>query len=182
MDTALARLTEKISPPPHPRLSNVDWPRLESSVGLVYPDSFKEFVNLYGGCVWFDNVAPLFCEAKSDADIKRLLKSINRNLSFLKSNLYNEDFTPLTLPLYPEKGGLFPFLVDYSSNLFCWRTEQEDSSKWPVMFWNRGPIIDLGVTTIAEMIADWLDRKPVMTKVWGDVNAYDPELIRLTET
>ena len=64
MDAALQRLTKRFPPPSNPRYADVDWTRLESAVGLTYPSSFKEFVATYGGSIWFDNVAPLYCTPK----------------------------------------------------------------------------------------------------------------------
>ena len=155
---------------------------MEKAVEIQYPASFKEFVGLYGGSVWFDNVVPIFIEAKSDAEVKDYLRSVDDNLKPLQNKVFDEKLRPIKVPIYPEKGGLFPFLVDYSSNLFCWETKDEDPEKWPVYCWLRGPTFVLRKTTIAKMILEWLDHKPQMVKVWGDIRDYEPERICLTET
>ena len=167
-------------PPAEPRLSNVDWDRLEALVGIAYPVSFRDFVHTYGASVWFDNVSPLYCEAQSDKEAREFLKSVERNLSPLKGNMYDERFNVLQLPLYPDEGGLFPFMVDYSSNLFCWQTAPASPETWPVVFWNRGPITIMENMTIAKMILHWLQQKPQMVEVWGNIDEYEPERIRLT--
>jgi hypothetical protein len=182
MDSALKSLVKKIPPPPDPRFRDVDWASLESAVGLSYPPSFKEFIGVYGGSVWFDNICPFYTEAKTDKEVKDFLRSVRENLKTLEGNLYDEHFTKVEMPLYPEEGGLFPFMVDYSSNLFCWETERKDPDKWPVVCWLRGPVVVLENTTIARMILDFLERKPHTIKIWGDINLYEPERKGLTET
>jgi hypothetical protein len=85
------------------------------------------------------------------------------------------------MPLYPTENGLFPFMIDYGGNLFCWQTDRNSPDKWPIVFWNMGPITVMEKMTIAKMILGWLQRKPQMVKVWGDIDEYEPDRIRLTE-
>ena len=172
----------RIPPPGNPRHSNVDWKRLEQHVGLTYPRSFKDFINVYGGRVWFGNISPFFSECRTDDDAKQFVVSIERKLQQIESNTYDEDFNEIQPSLYPERGGLLPFMIDYAGNMFLWRTDSRNSDEWPIAFWNMGPITILEDWTIAKMIWQWLQRDPVMIKVWGDINEYEPDRIRLTES
>lgn len=166
MDAALQQLMKRMPPPTNPPFSDVDWERVEGVIKLRYPSSFKEFIGAYGSSIWFDNLSAFYCSEKFE-DPKQFLTRVELNLEPLRTNMYDERFNRIELPLYPESGGLFPFLVDYSSNLFCWRTEREDPNKWPVVFWNCGPIITMEKMTIAKMILEWLERKARMVRVWG---------------
>ena len=179
MDTALKRLVKRMPPPTDPPYADVDWSRLEEAVGLTYPASFKDYIRVYGGCVWLDNVSPFYTEAKTDAEVKEFLKRVKANLKPLENNVYDQHFSKLDIPLYPVEGGLFPFMLDYSSNLFCWRTEQKAPAKWPVVCWLRGQSVVMEKMSIAKMIIDFLEGKPNMVQVWGDINLYEPERIRL---
>ena len=122
-------------------------------------------------------------EAKSDVEVKTFLGFVKKRLKWLEDNTYDEQFHKIEVPpLYPEQGGLFPFLMDDDGHLFCWRTEQKDSNKWPVLCWLQGPLIAMGEITIAKMILDFLDRKPHMFRIWGDINLYEPERVGITDT
>ena len=72
MDSSLQQLMGKMPPPTDPRHRMSIWSRLESAVGITYPTSFKEFVEVYGGSVWFDNVCPFFSEATTDDEVKEI--------------------------------------------------------------------------------------------------------------
>src|ERR1043165_5533785 len=117
---------KRVPPPKKPASSKVDWPRLESALGIAYPPSFEDFVKTYGGSVWFDNISPFYTTAKTDADVRSFLKRVSANLAPLEDNMYGKNFAKLDLALYPSEGGLFPFLVDYSGSLFCWGTKEAD--------------------------------------------------------
>jgi hypothetical protein len=126
-------------PPPANLLhADVHWPKVENAVGLTYPSSFKEYVATYGACVWFDNFSPFYDLGLSDANLVEFVKRIKKKLKWLVDNIYDERFNQLDIPLYPSEGGLFPFAIDYSSNLFCWRTEHSDPDKWPIVCWLTG--------------------------------------------
>ena len=65
MRRSLQKLVKRLPPPEAPRHSEVDWPLLERHVGLRYPDSFKEFVGVYGSCHWFDKLLPYYACPKN---------------------------------------------------------------------------------------------------------------------
>jgi len=181
LEPALRRLIKRISPPTNPRFSNVDWARLEKGIKLPYPPSFKEFVKVYGGSIWFDNLSLLYTEAKSATEVIKFVKSVSDTLRCLQSNMYDASFQRVDLPLYPSEGGLFPFISDYGGGIGCWKADHGDPEKWSVFYWVQGPLVNLKRTTIAKMILGFLEAKPDMIKIWGDVRSYEIERIRLTE-
>ena len=182
MYATLSRLMDLMPPPKNLRFARVQWERLENAIGMAYPSSFKEFIGVYGGSVWFDNLSPFYTEAKSDGEVKKFLKSVEEKLKRLRGNTYDEDYNCLELPLFPEKGGLLPFMIDYAGNLYNWLSVQENPEKWPIAVWLTGSIRMLDGMTISSMILDWLERKPLMIELWGDVQEFDPKRLCLTET
>jgi len=180
MDAAIKRLTKAMPPPASPRFQAVNWKRLEEAVDLTYPLSFKDFVAVYGASVWFDNLSPLYTEAKTVASAKHFRKQVTDNLAPLHNGVFDDKLKPLNLPVYPEKGGLFPFLVDYGGGMCCWWTERRKPDRWPVVCWRAGRVMTiLERKSLAQMILDWLDRKPHMILVWGDRRDMEPYRFRL---
>jgi hypothetical protein len=182
MERSLQKLMGIIPPPPKPRSSDVDWERLEKSVGLPYPKSFKEFISIYGGSVWFDNVSLFYRQAKSEEEIIEFPKLVAGKLEYLRDNMYDENYQQIELPLYPQKGGLFPFVIDYGGGLGCWKTDDKNPDKWPIAYWTTGPVVFLEKMTIAKMLDDFLAAKAHMFPIWGDVRKLDPLRIRLSQT
>ena len=155
--------------------------KLEKGVGLTYPRSFKEFVDVYGGCVWFDTVSLFYDEAKTKVSLRDFLKSMKDKFLGMENNLYDERRNKLEIPFYPKVGGLFPFVIDYNGCGGFWRTDRKNPDNWPIVYWVRGPVIIMEKMTIAKMLLGFLEAKPEMFKIWGDVREYEPERIRLTE-
>lgn len=175
MDQYLTRLMSIMEPPSKPRDCNVDWERLEGAVGMRYPAHFKEFVGVYGGSVWCDHVCPLYSTANSAAEVKRFIRTVKDNLTPLHDNMYTiKPFKRIEVPLFPDKGGLFPFMVDYSSSLYCWKAVSDNPDDWPTFCWMRGPIEVFERTTIAQMLVNWLMRRPPMRTLWGDLDDLPP--------
>jgi hypothetical protein len=171
MDNDLKKLMKRMPPPADPPMSRVDWKRLEAAIQISYPTSFKEFIGAYGGSVWCDNFSPFCSEAKSDRAINSYLQTVNDKIGTLRSmTMYDADANEIHLPLYPEPGGLFPFMIDYSSSIYCWKTDRKSSNEWPIVCWFTGNTVILEQMTISKMFLDWLERKPKMRDVWGDVN------------
>jgi hypothetical protein len=180
MDPALKRLMKKMRPPPDPTGRNVDWERSERGIGLTYPTSFKDFIGVYGASIWFDNLTLFYPERKSYKSVKTFLGAVKARLQLLvKYTILDEEYNEVVMPLYPEEGGLFPFLADYNGYEFFWQTTGKNPDKWPVVCWKMGPIVLLGRMSIAKMILDFLERKPRMVGVWGDIRLYEPERIRV---
>jgi hypothetical protein len=47
MPDSLRKLKKLMPPLPGRRHTEVDWPLLEEHLGIVYPQSFKDFVSIY---------------------------------------------------------------------------------------------------------------------------------------
>lgn len=176
MDQSLLQLKNAMPPLKSTRSTNLSWNRLESRVGLTYPASYKEFVSVYGGSIWCGNWCPFYDDAKSDKKLHEFMQSIADFMGYMRGNMHDwDDLTDIDLPLYPEDGGLFPFLVDYNNSSFCWRTKYPDPNKWPVICWVDRRIAELRGITIAGMFLEWIQGKKRMTKVWGSVKDIEPE-------
>ncbi|MEU0029579.1 SMI1/KNR4 family protein [Streptomyces sp. NPDC006335] len=52
MNTALARLTQLITPPSEPRAT--DWDAVQEQLGITLPSDYKELIRAYGGSNWDD--------------------------------------------------------------------------------------------------------------------------------
>jgi len=179
MDSALKRLLKKMPPPRRLRDSDVDWHRLEATVGLGYPSSFKEFIGAYGACRWFDHASPYYSTAKTDAEAKKFVRRVMEVLKPLMNRMRDENGDEVRMALYPEEGGLLPFMVDYGGSVYCWKTDRTKLADWPIVCWLMGPVIMLEKTTIAQMMLEWLERKPRMVDLWGDPNDLPPDRLQL---
>ncbi len=180
MDPALKRLMKQLPPPSDPTGRDVNWEASEKAIGLIYPTSFKEFIGVYGGSIWFDNLTLLYPQRNPFPDVSDFLKVVEKKIGLLvEYGILDEHYNRVSVPLYPDKGGLFPFLADYNGYEFFWQSKEKNSDKWRVFCWKMGPLVSLGTMTIAKMIVEFLERKPRMIDVWGDVNLYEPERIRV---
>jgi len=178
MDKSLQELIEMMPPPENPRNQRVDWERLEERVGLPYPESFKEYVAVYGGSRWFDLFSPYYAAAENDDDIDKYLHLVSVHVSRMRGNMRKwGSFEKLAMPLYPEKGGLLPFMLDYDSGLCSWKTSNPDPDKWPVVCWIDHKIAELRGISIAGMFLEWLHGSRRIRKVWGDIKNIEPHRI-----
>ncbi len=172
----------KVMPPlKEQRHTKVNWERLEKHVGLTYPDSFKGFVSVYGSSHWFEMLLPFYSTARTVRLVQEYVKSVGEKLRWLAGNTYDAKRNKLDLPLYPEEGGMFPFIEDIDGPMYCWLTEAKDPNRWPVYCWMRGPITVLPDATISGMFLGFLERSPRMVQLWGDVQDYEPERIRIAD-
>lgn len=181
MDRSLRKLMKRMPPLPKQRHTVVNWDLLEEHVGLRYPDSFKDFVSVYGSSHWFDKLMPFYSVAETVRQVKDYLKSVRQTLKWLVGNMFDAEFNKWELPLYPKEGGLFPFMGDIDGPIYCWLTESKNLSRWPIYCWMRGPITVLSKTTIAGVMLGFLERSPEMIRLWGDVRDYDPGCIRIDD-
>jgi hypothetical protein len=181
MDRSLRKLMKVIPPLKGQRHTKVNWERLEQHVGLPYPESFKDFVSVYGSSHWFDKLLPFYSTARTVRLAQEYVKSLRAKLDWLAGNMYDAQFNEREVPLYPEKGGLFPFMADIDGPLYCWRTSSKDPNCWPVYCWMKGPICMLRDVTISGMFLGFLERSPRMVRIWGNVRDYEPERIRIDD-
>jgi hypothetical protein len=181
MDRSLRKLMKVVSPLKGQRHTKVNWGRLEECVGLTYPQSFKDFVSVYGSSHWFDKLLPFYSTARTVRLVREYENSVRAKLKWLDGHMRDAKFNKLDLPLYPEEGGLFPFMADIDGPLYCWLTESKNPSSWPVYCWMEGPITVLPDITISGMLLGFLERSPQMIQVWGDVRDLDPKRIRIDD-
>ena len=181
MKTSLNELVDRFPPPAKPRFTPVDWDNLERSLGFSYPPSFQEFIDVYGGSVWFNNLSPLYSQAQTDEEAREFLKTVDQKCNQDRGNTYDEHGKPFSPPFYPDEGGLFPFLVDYGGNEYYWETDADDPEEWPIVKSHGGWMTRHTPMSIPAMILKWLERDPQMMEMWGDVSRVPPEQLRITE-
>lgn len=122
-------------------------------------------------------VLPFYAMPKTPADVQKFRRDIAEQLKWLQGNQYNEDYTESHLPLYPEPGGLLPFLNDIDGPLYC----LADPEAWPICCWLRRPIVTRKGMSIADMFVGFLERSPNMVRVWGDVNEMEPHRLYIAD-
>lgn len=182
MATALQDLVKRFPPPKNPRGTPVNWERIERRLAILYPASFKEFIDVYGGSVWFDDLAPIVSQGKNEKQAAEFVEIIRRKIEQVNGDTYDEDFNEIKVEFYPAPGGWFPFLIDYSGNMYLWAREADEPKEWPVVMSKAGWMKTLGVMSIPEMILAWLDGEPTMQKAWGNAEDLPPERLRITES
>jgi hypothetical protein len=151
MVDALQALIKVLPPPEHPVGTNADWRLYEGSLGITYPASFKELIATYGACLWFDNYSILYPAPAAAITPDSFLASVRGQLDILREiGVRDPTSGRLRLPLYPEPGGLFPFMADCDGYSYFWRTDGENPDRWPLMQWGEGHIWTLKEATLTE--------------------------------
>jgi hypothetical protein len=126
-------------------------------------------------------VLPIYAQPKTPKDVAVFQGDIAAKLKWIEENQYDENFNILHLPVYPAKGGLFPFLNDIDGPLYCWLTEGDAPDQWPVYCWLRGPFVVLEGMTIADMFLGFMERLPEMVSIWGDIRDFEPDRLRIDD-
>ncbi|MBI1246303.1 hypothetical protein GC197_00475 [bacterium] len=185
MNAALAKLVERMPPPAKPKEAVVDWSLVEDALGFSYPASFKEFISIYGHSTWFDHAKPVYTTARSSKEVQKFIAAMEEKVSTLRGNTFVFDEkkgkrVQKDLPLFPEKGGLFPFMNDFSGSFYCWQTKSQNPEKWPVVCCFSSQVLIIKNITVPQMFLEWLERKPRMVDLWGDVNDLSPDQIQLS--
>lgn len=152
MDSALVRLRDALPPPKELAEPEVNWPEVESKLGLRFPTSFKEYIGIYGGCSnWFDLYNVFYPDPRTKIDeyiqhVTQLLKTL------AKARITDDDCT-----LYPEPGGLFPFITSSDGDYYFWETKGENPDLWPIMVWQMPGLFPLTPSTIAGVFLKTLE-------------------------
>ena len=185
MNTALVELVKRIPPPTDLNEAVVDWTLLESALGFSYPASFKEFISTYGHCTWFDHAKPIYSTAQSGEEVDEFVARMEKKVSPLRGEIFIYDKKKkgreqVDLPLFPDKGGLFPFMNDFSGSFYCWLTKDKNPEKWPVVCCFSSQVNIIEDLSVPEMFLEWLDRKPRMVDLWGDVDDLPAERIMVS--
>lgn len=179
MDSALEELLLVMPPLEDTRGTNIDWKQLEERVRLPYPTHFKEFVAAYGNAVWCGSWHLFY---NSRGELEQFMETMEEVVSSEKEKeLYKWGGARLPMPaMYPEKGGLLPFLIDFDNHcLYSWRTKHINPDHWPVVCHVNDQVAELRGITIAGMFLEWLHRTDRMRRIWGDVRDVEEEELRL---
>lgn len=156
----------KIAPPPKVRLgagSPQQWEDLEQKFDLKFPNDFKEFVAAYGAgrFVDFFGVANPFYTSDGDISFQEFVHLRTRDMAAAKDS-YPE--TAISLPVYPQKGGLFPWGYTDNGETICWLT-QGNASAWPIVSLEVGYLknYEKFELTMVEFIQKWLTKEILVT-------------------
>lgn len=158
MGPALRRLMEVLPPPPDPAGRKVNWREHEEALGITYPTWLKELIAVYGGSIWFDNYSILY-PAPECYDVASFRQAVQDQLNLLVKYGVTEGqtFEPIKVPLYPEPGGLFPFMVDYDGTYYFWKMEPADPDEWPLMRWEVDTLRTLKHATVADLFLEAIE-------------------------
>ena len=163
MDPALVRLRDVLSPPDGLTDRDVNWAEVEAELAMMFPTSFKEYVGLYGGCNWFDLYFMLYPDPHEPKG--RYVEHVRALLNDVAAAGITDD----GCTLYPEPGGLFPFITSSDGDYYFWRTEGQDPQRWPIVVWQMPGLFTLASQTIAEL---WLIR----INLQHNIGRTDPEV------
>jgi predicted DNA-binding WGR domain protein len=166
-DPALVRLAKELPPPEGLKGREVKWDEVEKEVGFTFPTTFKEYISLYGESEWFD----LYSSAlypHSHNKKGEYMKSVRSKLKDVEE-VGDEEVNDI---LYPEPGGLYPFMVSSDGDYYFWKMDSKDPDQWPLMVWQMPGLFKLEFKTIGEMLLNTLEEFKVEDpdRVWVYAN------------
>lgn len=120
---AIEELIACIPPPENPRDTEGDWAAVEATLDIHFPSDFRQLVSRYGTGEFFEGLLILnplnpWCRGQ-------IAKTLS-NFCVMRKAM------ELSLRLYPETSGLFPWGHDSNGNNFFWLTEGNPDD-WPVV-------------------------------------------------
>jgi hypothetical protein len=116
-------------PPPAADFRSGSWPEVEARLGLVLPDDYKGIIDIYGDYQWGDFLYLL--NPFSENVYRNLFTGLDLILD-AERELRAQFPEHYPLPLYPEAGGLLPFLVTDNGDTGFWITPSAPE-KWPIL-------------------------------------------------
>jgi hypothetical protein len=159
------RTLSLIAPPPrNPKGGGTSdqWIRLEGTLGLKFPEDFKECVATYGAGAFnnFFGVATPFYSGPTYTPYEDWVSIRLEGLELAKSSNPEE---AVLLPVYPQKGGLFPWGYTDNGGTMCWLTERK-GSRWPIICLDEACSKDYDRFDISvfEFIEKWLTNQIVV--------------------
>ena len=154
-----------VAPPPSVKRgtgTSAQWKQLEQEFNLIFPDDFKQLIQTYGAgrFAGFFGIANPFYAPSGDISFQEFVHLRTRDIAAAKAS---HPRTAVSLPVYPEHGGLFPWGYTDNGETMCWLTEG-DSSKWPTICLEIGYLnnFDRFELSIVEFIEKWLTAQIVV--------------------
>lgn len=124
-----------IVPPPEKDGSNEpnNWQEVERKLGLELPEQYKQIIDIYGDYYWFDFL--YFLNPFSLNPNLNLFAQIQEVKKYLTEarNQFPEIYL---FSIYPEDGGLLPFIYTDNGDEGFWITKGQPND-WPIMFKNQ---------------------------------------------
>lgn len=151
-----------IAPPP--KLKNgagspAQWRQLEEEFALTFPDDYKELIATYGAgrFVNFFGIVNPFYTCTNDIAFAEFIRLRTADMARAKASYPKR---AVSLPVYPQKGGLFPWGYTDNGETICWLTEG-DKGRWPIICLEVGYLnnYDIFRLSIIQFIAKWLTNK-----------------------
>lgn len=89
-----------------------------------------EFINVYGGSIWFDHWDFFFRQCKTKKEAEEFPNVVAEMCATDSEGNYDDESSqPITPLFYPEEGGLLPFLVDYGGCIYYWETKTTNPTR-----------------------------------------------------
>jgi hypothetical protein len=142
--TALSALKRAI-PPPLNTPSEVDWPHVESTIGVALPSDYKQLIASYG-CGSFDDFLWVHHPTSTNPNLN-LVQQVEERLWPLRvlrgertlagpGGMHArgvEEEVSLPYPLFPEPGGVLPWGATDNADVCYWLTTPDGPDAWPVL-------------------------------------------------
>jgi hypothetical protein len=124
----VARLAALVGVPDQ-RRNDVDWPAVESSVGLRLPDDYRRLVETFPDGI-FQGLVRVNRPGDHHESAKEFLGFYAWQLEDMRQLRASGHAFPY--PIFPEPGGLLPWATGPRAEPFFWLTRGEDPNMWPV--------------------------------------------------
>lgn len=168
--TTLEELTKLMPPPENVPGKVAEWGAIEAAIGVTYPKSFKDFIEIYGALQWFDWLQPLvpFDEMSAEQFSKFLATVLEDNFS---GDTVDSNGEPLIVSQFGTAGGWLPFMMGSDGDTYAWLT-YGPAENWNVICVVNRQARVLPPISIVEMILGWLKNEPQMEELWGSVDEF----------
>ena len=136
MQTITDRLRDCLNAPQDPKGLDRSWSEVESELGIVLPDDYKEFINAYGsGQITSANGWLNIWNYRDRSLFRSLSDALCGDGSILDhyGALSKTDY-PCPYPVYPADGGLLPFASEVDVQNLNWITKGPPD-QWEVVYY-----------------------------------------------
>jgi hypothetical protein len=135
MNSFLRELQILVPPPSDPKNTKGNWSSIEAEMGLVFPDDYKQFIELYG-----TGTLCSLIEIGSPFLLGETYRMSVREAWIIRTGVYHQHDQFLESPspysYYPEIPGLLPCATDSSGDIIGWLTNV-DPELWYLVYRNR---------------------------------------------